>query len=421
MSRFNLFQSGLISEYLEHLKQGVLGRAQNLSEQVILSNSDDQILESVYEEFFQESPTIVDDGIYLEEEPKEESKNMMVRDWDGEMLPRNIKTLKFIFCVPFQGEESLLKYQPTSFANKTFSKFTSEVRDQIIKYAYSLEIEETGSIETLFGRDVDLLKQNLQNVKRDVDAYDSQIKAIALPAIQKRRQEIEKKQMVTQGLTIPIKRRADVSQTYTVPEVKRKAQIVLKNTNELGKQPDPTLDMAEYVHILKILRSMSIAMERSPKTFEKLTEEEIRDFFLLALNGHYEGPATGETFNGLGKTDILIRYKEENIFIGECKFWMGKVYLLKAIEQLFGYTTWRDTKTSIIIFNKGKDLTAVVAKVAEIIEAHPNFKRRLDLGGGVTKDKGTLSYVISHPKDSGLEIVLTVMIFQVLPSEQTES
>ena len=33
-------------------------------------------------------------------------------------------------------------------------------------------------------------------------------------------------------------------------------------------------------------------------------EEEIRNFFLIQLNGHYQGNATGETFNGVGKTDI---------------------------------------------------------------------------------------------------------------------
>lgn len=417
MSRFDLFQSGIMFEFLEHLKGSILGRAQNISEQVILSNSDEQILESIYEEFFQEPPTVVDGDIYLEEEPKEESKNMMMRDWDGEMRVRNVKTLKFTFCIPFQGEESLLKYQPTSFVKKSYSEFTAEVRGQIIKYIYDLQIDKTDSAETLFGSDLEVLKKNLQNVKRDIDAYNSQIRSIALPAIQKRREEIEKKQTVTQGLTIPIKHRGDSSSTYAVPEVKRKARVVLKEGTELERQPNPTLAIEEYAYILKILRSMSIAMERSPSTFEGLSEEEIRDFFLIALNGHYEGMATGETFNGAGKTDILIRYKEENIFIGECKFWKGEAYLLRAIEQLFGYTTWRDTKTSIIIFNKGRDLTNVVEKVAKIMEAHPSFKRKFDMNEKITEDKGTLSYIISHPKDSGLEIVLSIMVFQVVPSE----
>jgi len=41
------------------------------------------------------------------------------------------------------------------------------------------------------------------------------------------------------------------------------------------------------------------------------------------LNTHYEGGATGETFNAAGKTDILIRVEDRNVFIGECKWWSG--------------------------------------------------------------------------------------------------
>ena len=61
-------------------------------------------------------------------------------------------------------------------------------------------------------------------------------------------------------------------------------------------QPEPTLDEQEYQHILKILESMSLVIERSPYAFASLDEESIRNHFLLQLNGHYEGGATGETF-----------------------------------------------------------------------------------------------------------------------------
>jgi hypothetical protein len=40
----------------------------------------------------------------------------------------------------------------------------------------------------------------------------------------------------------------------------------------------------------------------------------------VTLNSHYEGAATGETFNGTGKTDILVRHGLDNAFIGQCKF-----------------------------------------------------------------------------------------------------
>ena len=65
-------------------------------------------------------------------------------------------------------------------------------------------------------------------------------------------------------------------------------------------------------------------MERSPKVFHNIDEEALRTRFLVQLNGHYEGGATGETFNYGGKTGILIRSEDKNIFIAGCTFWVGE-------------------------------------------------------------------------------------------------
>ncbi len=75
-----------------------------------------------------------------------------------------------------------------------------------------------------------------------------------------------------------------------------------------------------YGQILDILKNMSLVMEKNPKPFEQLCEEDLRTHFLVQLNGIFVGKATGETFNNKGKTDILITEKGKNVFIGECKF-----------------------------------------------------------------------------------------------------
>ena len=93
-------------------------------------------------------------------------------------------------------------------------------------------------------------------------------------------------------------------------------------------------------------------MEKTARTFAKLLEEELRDVILSNLNTHYQGTATGETFNKVGKTDINIPFDNKSAYIAECKIWHGSKKFLEAITQLFSYTTWRDTKTSLIIFNK---------------------------------------------------------------------
>ncbi|MDY3951105.1 MAG: hypothetical protein SOY87_11185 [Eggerthella lenta] len=70
------------------------------------------------------------------------------------------------------------------------------------------------------------------------------------------------------------------------------------------------------------------------------------------LNTHYEQMATGETFRKSGKTDISIPFEGHAAFISECKIWHGEKALRKAIDQLFSYSTWRDVKVSLIVFNR---------------------------------------------------------------------
>jgi len=123
-------------------------------------------------------------------------------------------------------------------------------------------------------------------------------------------------------------------------------------------------------------------MERSPKAFDGLDEEGIRSHFLVQLNGHYEGQATGETFNYQGKTDILIRSGDRNIFIAECKFWGGPQMLTQTIDQLLGYLSWRGSKTAILLFNRNRDFSKVLDSIPETVRAHPNFQKEVRSAGG---------------------------------------
>lgn len=111
------------------------------------------------------------------------------------------------------------------------------------------------------------------------------------------------------------------------------------------------IDEDKYEHIIEIIENCCTAMERTPRSFVVLEEEQIRDHILSTLSTHYDNP-TGETFRGQGKTDICIQFENKAAYIAECKIWHGEKAFLKAIEQLFSYTTWRDTKVSMVVFNK---------------------------------------------------------------------
>lgn len=93
---------------------------------------------------------------------------------------------------------------------------------------------------------------------------------------------------------------------------------------------------------------------------------------LSALTTHYDG-FTAETDNQGGHTDILARYDGRNLFICECKFWSGPEGFAATIDQLFGYTGWRDTKLAIVMFVREKGLTGILKKAKAALAAHPQF------------------------------------------------
>jgi hypothetical protein len=149
-------------------------------------------------------------------------------------------------------------------------------------------------------------------------------------------------------------------------------------------------------------------MERSPAAFASMDEEALRTHFLVQLNGHYEGQATGETFNYEGKTDILIRADGKNIFIAECKFWGGPKKLTETLDQLLGYSSWRDTKVAVLVFNRNKDFSKVLESVQSTIVAHSNCKRVVG-----AQSETSFRYVFSHRDDANREMTLSVLAFNV--------
>lgn len=145
-----------------------------------------------------------------------------------------------------------------------------------------------------------------------------------------------------------------------------------KQTN--GFYIDPT----DFRSILNTIKFHLTATEENPRAIIELHNEElIRDTILWALNANYF-VATGETFRNHGKTDILISFNDRSAFIAECKVWNGKESLVKAIDQLLSYTTWRDSKCAIIVFNLNvHDFNKVYLDGMDAIQNHSEFVKTI--------------------------------------------
>ncbi len=191
-------------------------------------------------------------------------------------------------------------------------------------------------------------------------------------------------------------------------EITSKGREAYEKQTLLKKTQQPSAIVDEYEDILTTICGMFKVVERSPKSFEGMEEENIRDHIRVQLNGKFLGKSTSETSNNKGKTDILIRVDDINIFIGECKFWSGSENLSEAINQLLGYVTWRDTNVALLIFNRKTKFSSVLDKIQACVKEHPNFVEELN-----HKSETDFRYKFHHPSDEERYLTLTILAFEV--------
>ena len=131
--------------------------------------------------------------------------------------------------------------------------------------------------------------------------------------------------------------------------------------------PSPKFPNEVYQDVLSTLFDCYRNAEQKPSIYKDKGEEDLRDYGLSFLESRYENAtAAGEAFNKEGKTDIILKGANgENLFVAECKIWHGKDQFHGAIEQLFGYLTWRDTKAALIFFVRNKKFSEVLEKIKQ--------------------------------------------------------
>jgi hypothetical protein len=244
-------------------------------------------------------------------------------------------------------------------------------------------------------------------IKNDVTNHNNSALNTIKQALARKRDLAQSTTGAIDSLGIPIKRVGE-EPTFAIPTKRRNKPYVLPAVSTGSYKPEPVLEEKEYQHILEILRSMALVIERNPSSFASLDEETIRDHFLLQLNGHYEGGATGETFNASGKTDILIREDNKNVFIAECKFWHGQKAFGEAVNQLLSYLTWRDSKCALLIFNKTKDSSSVRQKMHEVMEALPEHRKT-----ELHKPDRDSRYILVKSSEPGKDIIVTTQLYDI--------
>ncbi|WP_396616288.1 hypothetical protein ACHZ97_00670 [Lysobacter soli] len=306
--------------------------------------------------------------------------------------------------IPFTGEAAAFEIRPSTYS---LNPPRAKVQGSMVTFSIAGTSLDPNAVRNEIQQMVGNISGYLANLRANVEALNRQLPNEARRAIEARRDKVLANRNTVAALGFKMKPR-DGAATYVPKEVRRKLTPTLPPATSAPYKPEPAIAPTDYEHILSVMHEMTQVMERSPSAFRDLDEESLRSHFLVQLNGHYQGQATGETFNYQGKTDILIRSEGRNIFIAECKFWAGPKKLSETLDQLLGYSAWRDTKTAVVVFNRNRDFSKVLAAIPTTVRAHPQYKR--DASGST---ETSFRYVFAHKDDSNRELYLTVMAFDV--------
>ncbi len=311
---------------------------------------------------------------------------------------------KVILTFPLTGTSDMLAYRASTYSY-------SSMRGEVSGNAIVLEVaDRTLTAEVVQSR-IDQLRQDIdkragwanEDLRRFTEVAKEELKSLYLS----RKERILHDREVEEALGIPV--RSSDARRQPVPACRK--QVALETRRAQAEfVPEPELAEAIYREVLDVVQSWARSLERTPKTSNKLDEEELRDLLLGTLNGYWSGAAGGELFNGSGKTDILIRFNNRNVFIAECKIWRGRKTASEAIGQLLSYLVWRDTKAAIVMFIKTADPAVTMERLHAAVESHPQYVLTKDS----TEPQKQVDYVFTADTE-GRRISLAIIPVIVRP------
>ncbi|MCQ4152012.1 hypothetical protein [Rhodococcus qingshengii] len=324
---------------------------------------------------------------------------------------RDVRLTALRFRIPVEGGTDLLRKNASTFSMGGDLDFDCDFKTDHVVLKIESEALSTDVIDRKLKNTLLELNQRAQWANIDIEQSNRDLEERLRGIVERRTKIAREGATLVAGLDIPVFQ-TEAPDRIEVAPVRRK-QLRPHTPNSASTDGDPRLAAEIYQDIVRTLEGMSKAMERTP-TVSKLHEEEIRNLILVTLNANYEGQARGEVFNGAGKTDLLLTWRDRNVFIGECKFWTGPKGFTSAINQLLSYLVWRDTKAALIMFIRDQEASPAMSKAYDVAQKHPNFikdETPADVDPGAT----TRRYVFHSTRDTHQNIHVA-LIFVILPA-----
>ncbi|MFI7467467.1 hypothetical protein [Nonomuraea sp. NPDC049646] len=391
---------------LRSTEQKMLNRLESWDQDALLSASEHDVVETLTDLGSVECPRLRRDEAEMER-PKETTQQFMEF---GRQIERRVPALTLV--VPFDGESDVFRTKPSTVSSSP--PLVERLAPGQLHITVEGQLVDGDQVRANFDQQLDRIEQWLGWAREDIDRHNAKIRDTVPGVVARRRAELLTIRDVQAAVGYPIRKRADAA-AYSVPVKRRTLRPAssappAKSTRFV---PEPVLTEQDYEAALEVLRHSRNALERTPSLAAGMDEETFRNLLLVFLNAQFEGTASGEVFNCDGKTDILIRERDGNVFIGECKIWAGPKTVSGALDQVLRYMAWRDTKAALLVFIRNKDVSAAIRSAVEAVEAHPNYKRR-----GRHDSVERADFVLHANGDVDREIHLALLPF-ALPGDAT--
>lgn len=408
-----LFYRGDLSETLRSQIAQIPNKVDTIPKNQFLASSEEDILENIITQVEIDPLVIYEDR--MEQEPREtkiDVSGSKERVFFGDRGPIYVDAVEITISVPFTGDTGLWNLRPGHYTSVFPHGDIRQPKNDGIGFLIIVftqpKDEPTNKIKSCFDEELERIRKYLKSQKGQIDSFNASLPGYIQGAIKARKEKLKTFDGIIEILGIPLKRREDAPLIEPIP-IKRKLIRPLPPPPKSGFKPEPGIAVQDYEHILGVIRHEGRTFETTPKTYAVHDEEELRDIMMAHLNGHYKGMATGETFRHSGKTDIRIEDQDRAAFVAECKLWKGKEELLKAINQLLSYLTWRDCKTALIIFNKqAAKFNDLLIKVPKTLREHQKIKREL------TEDSdGEWRFEFFSAEDESRQVIIHVFIFNL--------
>ena len=323
--------------------------------------------------------------------------------------------VRVTFKIPFDGNPDLFELQPSSriltrFATEHFLEPHGEKCGSFtLDFEYTKqELQDKGEtmayyVQKQFDHEFGNYKTMVGYVNAEVASFNNGLTTSALRLLEERKKKADSFSAISAALQIPLTTSKNAPNTKPIPLKRIVRQPSVKPT--IPPAPtEPYISDGDYENINNIISMCGTTMEKTARTYYANTEEELRDHLLAALNTHYDA-ATGETFRKIGKTDIHIEFENKAAFIGECKIWHGERMFQDAIQQVINYSTWRDLKVSVIIFNKeNKSFQPILSKIQSWADTNT---------ASYTQPQANIWKCKYHRQDMNVDIQLTVLVFDL--------